>query len=110
LPSGLTDTDRDLSLARLGDGESGGVWSRTGAGDLDLDGVLETDRARSPRGLGFPAVGERLRTGLLLYPPPLPRSLRTGLREMLRLLLLYLLGLKWQNERNHGMEPAIKIS
>jgi hypothetical protein len=85
------------------------LWSRAGCGDLDLDGVLETDRARSPCSLGFPAVGERLRTGLLLYPPPLPRSLRTGLREMLR-LLLYLLGLKWQNERNHDMEPTIIIS
>jgi hypothetical protein len=70
------------------------VWSRAGGGDLDLDldWLLETDRARSPCGLGFPAGGDRLRTGLLLYPPPLPRSLRIGLREMLR-LLLYLLGL-----------------
>lgn len=82
-------------LGRFGEGEARGERSSTGGGDLDLDPdrllLLEIDRARSPRDLGLPAGGERLRTGLLLYPPPLPRSRYTGgLREMLRLLLLYL--------------------
>jgi len=64
------DGDRDFSsLACLGDGESGGDRSCAGGGDLDLDPdrrLLETDLARSPCDLGFPAGGERLRTGLLL--------------------------------------------
>jgi len=64
------DGDRDFSsLACLGDGESGGDRSCAAGGDLDLepDGrLLETNRARSPCDLGFPAGGERLRTGLLL--------------------------------------------
>lgn len=68
--------------------------------DLDTDGLLlrESDlrfslRALSrvlPRDLGLSAGGERLRTGLRLYP--LARPLYpTGLRETLRLRLLLVL-------------------
>uniref|UniRef100_A0A0D9YNZ3 Uncharacterized protein n=1 Tax=Oryza glumipatula TaxID=40148 RepID=A0A0D9YNZ3_9ORYZ len=78
-PSELAEGDRDFTLlSRFGDREASGERLCIGGGDLDLDPdrllLLDIERERSPCDLSFPPAGERLRTGLLLRPPPLPLS------------------------------------
>ena len=78
-PSELAEGDRDFALlSRFGDREASGERLCIGGGDLDLDPdrllLLDIERERSPYDLSFPPAGERLRTGLLLRPPPLPLS------------------------------------